>query len=113
MTDAVDSLILAAKSKFSNKIYNVGSGNTVTINKIEKLLGVKKIIYIPKRPGEPDCPHADIPKAKKFLSWKPKVTLEKGLNVVIKNINYWKDAPLWTPKKIKLATKDRFKYIKK
>ena len=32
--------------------------------------------------------------------------------MVIKNIAYWKDAPLWTPKKIKLATKDWFKYIK-
>ena len=52
-------------------------------------------------------------KAKKLLSWKPQVTLERGLNIVIKNIDYWKDAPLWTPKKIKLATKDWFKYIKK
>ena len=69
--------------------------------------------YIPKRPGEPDCTHADISKAKKYLKWKPKVTLENGLNEVLKNINYWKDAPLWTPKKIKLATKDWFKYIKK
>ena len=29
-----------------------------------------------------------------------------------KNIQYWKDAPLWTKTKIKIATKDWFKYLK-
>ena len=32
---------------------------------------------------------------------------------MLKNINNWKDAPLWNKNKIKLATKDWFKYMKK
>ena len=28
------------------------------------------------------------------------------------NIDYWKKAPVWTAKKIKIATKDWFKYLK-
>ena len=77
-----------------------------------KIIGGSKI-FVPKRPGEPDMTYADIKKARKILRWKPKITLEEGLKSVLSNISYWKEAPLWTPKKIKLATKDWFKYIKK
>ena len=31
---------------------------------------------------------------------------------VIKNISYWEKAPLWTSKKIKLATKEWTKFLK-
>ena len=111
VTDAVDSLILAAKSKFSGKIYNVGSGKTVAINKIIKLLNVKETIYIPKRPGEPDCTFADIKKIKKELKWRPKISIEDGVKKLLKEINYWSNAPVWTRKKIKNATKDWFKFL--
>ena len=111
VTDAVDSLILAAKSKFSGKIYNVGSGKTVAINKIIKLLNVKETIYIPKRPGEPDCTFADIKKIKKELKWRPKISIEDGVKKLLKEINYWSNAPVWTRKKIKNATRDWFKFL--
>ena len=65
VSDAVDAIIKAAKSNLSGKIFNVGSGKTVSVNRVVKLLGGKKI-YIPKRPGEPDCTFADIKKIKKF-----------------------------------------------
>mgnify|MGYP001768071252 CR=1 FL=1 len=32
---------------------------------------------------------------------------------VLKNIDYWKTAPVWTPGKIELATKEWFKYLSK
>ena len=54
----------AKNKKISGKIFNVGSGKTVSINKIVNLLKGKKI-YIPKRPGEPDVTFADISKIKK------------------------------------------------
>ena len=76
-----------------------------------EIIGGTKI-YIPKRPGEPKTTHADIRKAKKMLNWMPKIDLENGLSEVIKNINYWKAAPLWDKKKIKVATKKWFKYLK-
>ena len=105
-------IIKAAKSNLSGKIFNVGSGKTVSVNRVVKLLGGKKI-YIPKRPGEPDCTFADIKKIKKYLNWSPKISIEKGIKIIKENINYWKNAPIWTKDKIKIATKDWFKYLKK
>ena len=32
--------------------------------------------------------------------------------ILLENLNYWKSAPVWTPKKIAIATKDWFKYLK-
>ena len=52
----------------------------------------------------------------KFVSYKSKeyvvYTIKKGINILLQNIDYWKSAPLWTPKNIKVATKDWFKYLK-
>ena len=31
---------------------------------------------------------------------------------MLKELNYWKKAPLWTPSKIEKATSEWFKYIK-
>ena len=76
-----------------------------------KLLG-GEVTYIPKRPGEPDCTWADISKAKKVLDWKPKVTLEDGVKILLKNIDYWKEAPVWDEKLIENATKKWFELLK-
>ena len=110
VTDVIDAFLKAAKSKIVNEIFNIGSGETVSINKIIKLLGGKKV-FIKKRPGEPDCTFANISKVKKLIKWKPKIKIEKGIEYLIKDINYWKKAPIWTPKKINKATKLWFKYI--
>jgi len=32
---------------------------------------------------------------------------------MLDNLDMWKDAPIWTPKKIKKATKKWFLYLKK
>ena len=68
--------------------------------------------YIPKRPGEPDITVADITKIKKYLNWKPKISINLGIKKLLDNIDYWKKAPIWTSTKIKYATKDWFKYLK-
>ena len=113
VSDVVDAIIQTAKhKKISGKILNVGSGKSVSINNIIKLLGGEKI-HIPKRPGEPDMTYADIKKIKKIIGWKPKISVEKGINKMLDNLDMWKDAPIWTPKKIKKATKKWFLYLKK
>ena len=112
ISDAVDAIILAAKSNFSGEIFNVGSGKSVSVNRIIKLLGGKKI-FIAKRPGEPNNTFADIKKIKKSLNWLPKVNIEQGIEILKKNINDWQDAPVWTRDKIEIATKVWFKYLKK
>ena len=111
VTDVVDALIKSANSKIFFDIFNVGSGKTISINQIIELLGGKKV-RIPKRPGEPEITYADISKIKKKLRWSPRVNIRNGIDNLLKEINYWNKAPLWTPKKIKIATKDWFKYLK-
>ena len=111
VSDVVDALLAAAKSKISGKFYNVGSGKTISINKLVDLLGGDKI-FIPKRPGEPETTFADITLIKKELKWFPKVAIEDGVKEIIKHIEYWREAPVWTPDKISIATKDWFKYLK-
>ena len=111
--DIIDAFIVVLKSKKTkNEIFNVGSGKTVSVNKIVKLMKVSKVVRIPKRPGEPSQTFADISKINKVTGWKPKVKIEKGVKIMLKNILDWKKAPLWTPKKIKLATRVWFKYLK-
>ena len=112
VTDIVQAMISAAKSNRSGQIYNVGSGTNVSVNRLVELLGGEKV-YIPKRPGEPDCTFADIHKIQKELGWKPQVTIEKGIEKILQQIDYWREAPVWTPDSIADATKDWFKYLGK
>lgn len=110
VTDVANAFFMAANSACKQEIMNVGSGSTYSINCLIELLK-GEVIHIPKRPGEPDCTFADITKIKKLLEWCPKVSFEQGVKVVLDNIGYWKDAPVWTSKKIEAATKDWFKYL--
>ena len=110
VTDIVDALLLASESKLDNEVINLGSDNTYSVNSLVDLLEGEKI-YIPKRPGEPDCTWADISKAKDLLNWQPKVTLQEGVKKLLDNIDYWKDAPVWDEKSISVATKKWFDYL--
>ncbi len=111
VSDVVRAFYLASKKNSKFRIFNVGSGNTISINKIAELIGGKKI-YIKKRPGEPDCTFADITLIKKEIGWKPKINIVQGIKLLLKEINYWNKAPIWTKRKINIATKDWFKYLK-
>ena len=93
-------------------IINIGSDNTYSINYLTELLAGEKV-FLPKRPGEPDCTWADISKAKEILNWNPKISFEEGVKIMLKNISYWKNAPLWTPSSIKKATESWFNYMSK
>ncbi len=110
ISDVVDAFYKTMKIKKNLRILNLGTGKPVSVNDVVKLLGCKSI-NIPKRPGEPDLTSANITRIKKELNWKPKVTIQKGIKNILSQINYWKNAPVWTPKKIKIATKDWFKYL--
>ena len=111
VTDVTKAFFLSAISNVENEIFNVGSGNTVSVNKIVSLLKGDRV-RIPKRPGEPNITFASINKIKKRLNWHPKVKIEQGIKFLLNEIDYWEKAPLWTPKNIKLATRSWFKYLK-
>ena len=110
--DLIDGIFKAALSNKKNIIYNIGGGKEIKINKIAKLIGGKRI-YIPKRPGEPNRSVADISKIKKDLKWRPKIKIEEGVENLLKQINKWKGAPVWTPKSIKKQTKTWFQLLSK
>ena len=111
VTDVVDALIRAAESDVSGEIFNVGSGNTSSVNQLVSLLG-GDVVHIPKRPGEPDTTFADIKKITQRLGWRPKVSFEKGVRTMLEHIDDWKTAPVWNEKSIAEATKDWFTYLK-
>ena len=110
VSDIVDALICAAKSNIKGEAINIGSGNTYSVNKLVELLKGEKI-YIPKRPGEPDCTWANISKVKKLLKWEPQIKFEKGIKIILDNIEYWKEAPVWDEQSIAKATENWFKYL--
>lgn len=111
VTDVVSALILASESTLESEIINIGSDNTYSINKLVELLE-GEVVYIPKRPGEPDCTWADISKARNLLKWEPKVTLEEGVSTLLENIDYWSNAPVWDVDSISVSTKTWFEYLK-
>lgn len=112
VSDAVDAILTAAASDKAGRTYNVGSDRTVSVNRIVELLGARETVHIPKRPGEPDCTFADTALIKKELGWTAKVPIEEGIRILLDNIDYWRDAPVWTTDKIAEATADWFKFLK-
>lgn len=111
VTDVVDAFIKAAESRISGEIINIASGKSQSIKTLVTLIG-GSVVHIPKRPGEPDRTQADIGKAKRLLHWKPATSFEDGVKIMLSNIDGWKNAPVWTPKKIEKATKDWFAYLR-
>jgi len=111
VSDVVNAFYKCIKYSGESRVFNIGTGSPTSINRIVYLLKSKKT-FIPKRPGEPEQTNANNKKAIKELDWKPIISIEKGINLMIKNIDYWNNAPVWTPKKIKIATINWFKYLK-
>ena len=82
--DLVFAFIKVIKSKYFNKIYNLGSGKRTSINSIAKIFGGKKK-FIPHRPGEPKNSQANISKIKKEINWKPGISIEEGISKLLRN----------------------------
>ena len=46
-----------------------------------------------------------------MLGWKPKVSFEDGVRIMLDNIGQWRDAPVWDEDSIEEATKDWFECL--
>jgi len=112
VTDVVHALYAAAQSELTNEFMNVGSSGHYSVNRLVELLGGPRV-YIPKRPGEPECTFADITKIGQKLNWKAKVKFEEGVQKILSEIDGFKDAPLWEVNNIQEATKTWFQYLNK
>jgi UDP-glucose 4-epimerase len=77
--DVARANLLAAESKNvgQGEVINIGAGRNVSINALAKLIGGPVVHEKPRL--EPHDTLADNLLAKKFLDWKPEITLEKGI----------------------------------
>jgi UDP-glucose 4-epimerase len=110
VSDVAEAFIRAAESSLSAESLNVGSGGHYSVNQLVALLG-GEVVYIPKRPGEPDCTFADTSKIKHLLHWEPKVSFEDGVRRMLEQLEDWRDAPVWDPSSIRRATATWFQYL--
>ena len=89
IADVLDAIFkILGNPKSFGKVYNLGSGRTVSIHRLAtsllKLCASRlKPVRGPRRPGDPDVTCADISKIFKELNWKPTVTLEQGLRKTV------------------------------
>ncbi len=111
VTDVARANLRAAASACENEIFNVGAGAPQSVNRLVQLLG-GPVVYVPKRPGEPDRTEADIAKTRRMLGWEPSVSFETGVRTMLERIDDWREAPLWTVEKIDVATRDWFRYLR-
>ncbi len=70
------------------EIFNLGSNNPVSVNKViqiieNKLCKVATKTYLPRNKADVTSTYADITKAQELLDWYPAVSLEQGLNMTI------------------------------
>ena len=112
VTDVARAFLAAAETDRVGQAYNVGAGDPQPVNRLVELLG-GEVVYVPKRPGEPDCTWADITKITTELNWAPMEAFEDGVAKMIEAIEDWRDAPLWNPESIEQATEGWFKYLGK
>jgi len=87
--DIVNANILAAESQ-ANGVYNIGTGKSVTINKLvqlitEVLTNNVKPIYNDPRPGDIRDSLADISSATKAFGYHPQYSLKNGILEMINN----------------------------
>ena len=112
VSDVADAFVTAAESDVAGEVFNVGTGSPVSVNRLVALLR-GDVVHVPKRPGEPDRTHADVRKIGARLGWRPKVSIEEGVRILLEHIDDWRAAPVWTPESIEVATRDWFRYLGK
>jgi UDP-glucose 4-epimerase len=110
VTDVAEAFARAAESRFVGEMWNLGAGDPQSVNHLVELIG-GDVVYIPKRPGEPDVTWADIGKIRHDLGWRPTVPFERGVKQMLADIELWRDAPLWDPQSISAATKIWFEHL--
>lgn len=109
--DVADAVVTVGDHNDSGEVFNVGTGKDVSVNRLVELLGAAQVVNIPKRPGEPDCTLADVSRIRERFGWSSQVPIEAGVRIMLDNIDYWRDAPVWDADNIAAATEDWFRYL--
>lgn len=101
----IDDLLAAYDAVISNaddvagKVFNIGGGIKRTISVKELVLFLEDVLgkqlsirYQPKRPGDQDIFVSDIRRATSMLSWRPKTSLNDGLQSLVEWIEKHKSS---------------------
>lgn len=94
LSRAIDLLMHAPLEKVKGEVFNVGSGQAISILKIAKLIArymkipQSQIHFVKDRPGQVSTFACDYSKFGKLLDWEPKIDFEEGL---IKTIEWYKN----------------------
>lgn len=92
VSDVVAANILAMTSENvgigKGEVINIGTGENHSILEVADIIGGKNypIVFISPRIGEAKESLADRRKAKRFLNWEPKISLENGLEILKEQI---------------------------
>ena len=84
VSDVAKANLMAMNSNNSNLIINIGTGNTISILELAKMMlnaaGLKiEPIFTETHEGDIEKSHADISQAKKYFNWEPKIELQDWL----------------------------------
>ena len=100
LSEAIDLLVHASLKKVKGEVFNVGSGEAISILKIAKLIAKymkieqSQIRFVKDRPGQVSTFACDYSKFKKFLGWTPRKNFDEGLKETIEwyenNVDVWK-----------------------
>ncbi|MHA1230328.1 MAG: GDP-mannose 4,6-dehydratase [Candidatus Helarchaeota archaeon] len=86
--DIVNGIQLAVKKNYKNEIFNLGSGKTISIIELIRLIEEKldkkaNIEFLPPQKGDVEITLANISKANKMLGYSPQVSISNGLDKYI------------------------------
>ncbi|MFC1985235.1 SDR family NAD(P)-dependent oxidoreductase [Chloroflexota bacterium] len=90
--DVVKANLIVMKNRKSNgKVYNIGGGNSLSINELaEKIIKItrskSKVIHTNSKQGDVDHTWANIEKARQELGWQPRTDIDSGLNKYLKHV---------------------------
>ena len=91
---AVDLLIHAPRSRIIGEVFNIGSGASLSIVRLAKIIMKEmgcppsQLVFIGDRPGQVSNFACDYSKMRKAFGWKPTVSFEEGMQ---KTIEWYKD----------------------
>lgn len=108
--DVAEAFCRAAETSLSGEVWNCGANDPKKVNELVDLIG-GTVSYIPKRPGEPDCTWADTSRIRRDLGWYPEVSFREGVAEMLRDIDRWAQAPLWTPESIATVTASWFQAL--
>lgn len=85
VSDIVSANIAAYESDVRHAIFNIGSGENVSIKELAAMISPQQI-HVARRFADAELTLADITRAKSILQWTPSVSLEQGVQDLLNSV---------------------------